>query len=418
MRKILIVVESIDVNSSSGAKGRMSLIKSLIALGYGVKILHYTRKNIEIEGVDCISIKELKYNLLYVLSRTRRLVLRHFKVDLFSWVDSVFGFSFTYYNDSNSIAASIRKHYTDEDYIFTLSHGGNFKSHHAMLKFPKLYKKWVAYMHDPYPFHCYPKPYNWYEKGYEVKEQFIKDVSDKAEFSVFPSLLLMQWMGNYFPNFLKTGSVIPHQSYDLEIRNKRPLKLEYFDFNKFTILHAGNLLKQRQPQGLVEAYKLFLKKIPEAKQNSLLLLLGDASEHKEYLLEEKTKCSSLYCSMNYVSFDEANYVQEYASVNVILEADADISPFLPGKFPHCVKSNSPIMSLAPEQSEVRRLLGLDYKYACRPSDSTVISEFLIELYFLWKETPEKLKLNRPDIEGYLSTEFLQKQLNAMFKNEQ
>jgi len=167
MKKILVVVESIDINHSSGAKGRVALIRNLVKLGYDLKVLHYTRRKINISGVRCIPIKELRFNHFYILSRTRRLLLRYFKIDLFKKVEGWLGFSFTFFNDSSSIIKSIKKYYENEDLIMTLSFAASFRPHYAMLKFPDLYHKWAAYIHDPYPFHCYPEPYNWFDPGYQ-----------------------------------------------------------------------------------------------------------------------------------------------------------------------------------------------------------------------------------------------------------
>lgn len=77
-------------------------------------------------------------------------------------------------------------------------------------------------MHDPYPFHCYPKPYDWFEPGYKQKEEFFRKVSEKARYSGFPSQLLKEWMGGHFPNFLKTGVVIPHQNFDVNCKDFFP----------------------------------------------------------------------------------------------------------------------------------------------------------------------------------------------------
>ena len=87
-------------------------------------------------------------------------------------------------------------------------------------------------------------------------------VSEKAAFSGFPSQLLKEWMGQFYPNFLKTGVIIPHQNFAYpETQGNFP---EYFDLEKFNLLHAGNLLGARNPRPLLDAYKKFLCRFPEA----------------------------------------------------------------------------------------------------------------------------------------------------------
>lgn len=409
-KSILIISESIDINDSSGSKVNVALIKNLYKIGYQIKVLHYTRKEIKLGDIECINIKEKK-GILYVLSRTQRVIQRLLKVNLSKFFENIFGHSFTFFNDSKSIAKAIKKYYSDESLVITLSKGASFRPHHAMLSLPSLQQKWVAFIHDPYPFHCYPKPYDWVESGYKYKEQFFREVSEKAKYSVFPSKLLLEWMAQFYPNFLKTGMVIPHQTFEETVDNVRIPK--YFDANKFNILHAGNLMKQRSPKGLIEGFKLFLKKNPKAKNDSQLLLLGNADFHKKMLQAYDTEMKELYISNGNVPFSEVFYLQKNVSVNVILESKSDVSPFLPGKFSHCVTANKPILLLAPQKSETRRLLGSDYPYVAEVDNDKEIARFLEELYFIWKNTPNDLKLDRKDLEEYISPKYLKEKIDSI-----
>ena len=101
-------------------------------------------------------------------------------------------------------------------------------------------------------------------------------------------------------------------------------------------------------------------------------------------------------------FDVTYLLQTHTSVNIILESKSEISPFLPAKFSHCVEANKTILSLAPFQSEVRRLLGDDYEYWSEVDDVNKIAFLIEKMYCLWKQNPENLILNRKDLEDYLS----------------
>ena len=46
--KILVVVESLDVNDSSGTKGRVALINNLAKAGFDLDVLHYTQKEVQL----------------------------------------------------------------------------------------------------------------------------------------------------------------------------------------------------------------------------------------------------------------------------------------------------------------------------------------------------------------------------------
>lgn len=409
-KKIIIIVESIDVDDSSGSKANIALIQNLHTIGYQVSVFHYTRKEIQLENIPCFSIKEKK-GILYFLSRLQRVIQRTFKISLSKQLENLFGFSFTFFNDINSIKKFVKNSIGSCDLLITLSKGASFRPHYALLKSPQFHDKWLAYIHDPYPFHCYPKPYDWFEPGYKQKETFFKMVSEKAKFSGFPSQLLKEWMGNYFPNFLETGMIIPHQNFDIE--SEKSEFPDYLDVSKFNILHAGNLMKQRSPKGLIEGFQLFLMNNPQAKNDTRLLLLGSSSYHKDMLTKYNEEISGLYISKGSVSFEEVYHLQKNVSVNVILESKAEISPFLPGKFPHCVMADKPILLLSPENSETKRLLGPKYPYHIEVDAINKIAELIQDLYEQWQTNPQSLKLNRKDLEHYVSAAHLEELINSI-----
>jgi hypothetical protein len=404
--KILVVVDSINIEDSSGSKANVALISNLVEAGFEVLIYHYTLKNIQLQGVNCFAIPEIKFSPLYFLSRLQRVLSRSFNLNAAPFLEQLFGFSFTFFNDANSIAKALKKSVFQPDLVLTLSKGASFRPHYAVLQLPEWHHKWMAYVHDPYPIHYYPRPYNWIEPSYKQKQQFFLAVSNKAKYSAFPSLLLQEWMGSYFPNFKKTGIVIPHQNAHYKLKNNEfPY---YFDVSKFNILHAGNLMAQRSPKGLIEGFKLFLKQNPIAVKDARLLLLGNARDHTEMLEDYKKSAPEIYIFNCSIAFDEVFLLQMNASVNVILEAKSEISPFLPAKFPHCVAANTAILSLAPYYSETRRLLGDDYPYWSEQDDVNKIAALIENLYLLWKQHQDNLLLNRPDIESYLSVDYLKK----------
>lgn len=411
MKKILIVVDSINIEDSSGSKANVAFIQNLAKSGFEVLVYHYTLKNIQLPGVSCYAIREIKHSLLYFLSRSQRVFSRYTNVNLAPFFEQLFGFSFTFFNDTNSIVKALKKIDFNPDLVITLSKGGSFRPHYALLKTPMFHNKWMAYVHDPYPFHYYPRPYNWVESGYKRKESFFLKVSEKAKYSAFPSMLLKDWMSSYFPNFIKTGVVIPHQNAEYNLQNNN--LPEYFDSTKFNLLHAGNLMKQRSPEGLIQGYKLFLNKNPKARQDVKLILLGNAAYHSKMLEEYQVDNPEMYIYNGNVNFDIVYNLQKNVSVNIILESKSEISPFLPAKFPHCVEANKKILSLAPYYSEIRRLLGDDYPYWTEVDDVEKIATIIENLYQLWEQNPDNLNLNRKDLVDYLSADYLKKTINNL-----
>ncbi|MDI1256461.1 MAG: UDP-glycosyltransferase [Flavobacterium sp.] len=398
-----MITDSIDIEDSSGSKANVALIANLRKAGFEITVYHYTRKNILLDGINCYSIPEIKFSLNYFISRAQRILQRKFKIELAPFFEKRFGFSFTFFNDTNSIKKALQQSNLAVDLVLTLSKGGSFRPHYAVLQIPEWHSKWIAYIHDPYPFHYYPRPYNWVEPAYKFKEDFFVKLSEKAKYSAFPSQLLKEWMGSYFPNFLKTGIIIPHQNAAYSIKNNQ--FLDYFDASKFNLLHAGNLMKQRNPKALIDGYLLFLQQNPEAIAESCLLLIGPASDHAK-LLSNYKNTPELYIANQNIPFDVIYNLQQNTAVNVILEAKSEISPFLPAKFPHCVEANKPILLLSPYYSETRRLLGDDYPFWTEADDVDKIAIAIGRLYEIWKKNPNALQLNRSDLLHYLSASYL------------
>lgn len=416
--KILVVVDSINIEDSSGSKANVALIHNLVEAGFEVLVYHYTLKNIQLLGGACFAIPEIKYSPLYFLSRLQRVLSRSFNFDVAPFLEKLFGFSFTFFNDTNSIIKALKKINFEPDLVLTLSKGASFRPHYAVLQLPELHHKWIAYVHDPYPFHYYPRPYTWVESSYKQKEKFFMRVSEKAKHSAFPGQLLLEWMSSYYPNFVKTGVVIPHQiaKYKFKDSGQGNILPNYFDAAKFNLLHAGNLMKQRSPEGLIEGYILFLLKNKEARQDSRLLLIGPASYHSKMLEIYQNNYPEIFIHNGNVAFEVVYQLQKNVSVNIILESKSEISPFLPAKFSHCVEANKTILSLAPYYSETRRLLGNDYPYWAEQDDIEKIAALIGKLYQLWKQNPDNMLLNRRDLEDYLSTDYLKKVINNLKLN--
>jgi len=409
---ILIVTESVDVNDSSASKGRVALIKNLHYAGFVLKVYHYTRKQIELPDIECVSIKEQKGTLWYGLSKLQLLLKRLTNWNINNQIEKLWGFSFAHFNDTFSIKKALEKEDPMQyDWILTLSKAASFRPHKALLGIPKWHKKWLAYVHDPYPMHSYPRPYDWVEPGHQMKRDFFLQVADKCRYAVYPSQLLGEWMESYYQHLKGKAVVIPHQI-NGEIKGEEGLP-PYFKEKTFTILHAGSLLWGRDPNGLIMGFQQFLNSNPDAKHEAQLVFLGSKNHYSQVLKMYAEKINQLYISEDYVPFEQVYQMQLKAAVNVILEAKGPVSPFLPGKFPHCVAADKPILLLCPQISESKRLLGNTYRYAAEIDDEEQISELITELYTQWKLSPDKLLLNKPDLKDYLSENYLFKTIQKL-----
>jgi hypothetical protein len=103
------------------------------------------------------------------------------------------------------------------------------------------------------------------------------------------------------------------------------------------------------------------------------------------------------------AFELTYNMQQKAAVNIVLEAKGPLSPFLPGKVPHCVAANKPILLLGPYYSETRRIFGKDYPHWSEIDDTDSIQKLLINLYKDWKNREGKTALEVPGINSYFSS---------------
>lgn len=414
MKNILIVAESIDVEDSSGSKANVALIQNLNKAGFNLEVYHYTRKEIELKGISCHAIKENRRSFLFFLSRTERYLRYWFKIKLYKPIENIFGFSFTLFNDRNSIAKALKSIDDFEpDLVITLSKGASFRPHHALLMLPQLHDCWMAYIHDPYPFASYPRPYDYVENGHQQKRDFFLEVSEKAKYAAYPSQFLAEWMESYYPPLKSKAVIIPHQLNPDEHSKNIDLP-NYFKKDNFTILHAGALMDARNPRGLVNAFKNFINANPEARDHSQLLFVGKQSEHSPLFHDVRRELPQLYSTDRYESFDKVLAMQKNAAVNVILEAKGPISPFLPGKFPHCIEARKLILLLGPYYSESRRLLGEQYPFWSEIDNEKNIQMLIQKLYDNWQKNP-KSELNRPDLEEYLYVQNLKNTISQLAK---
>ncbi len=413
---ITVVVESLDANANSGAKANLALIKNLQKAGFHLKVLHYTRQEEQLENIPVVSIPENKINLTYFLSKLQLVIKRLTGININKSIEKRLGFSLAWFNDSMSIATALEKEVDfTPDYVLTLSYASSFRAHNALLKLPHWHAKWIAYVHDPFPQHSYPRPYDWVEPGHQHKRNFFLKITEKAKYLAYPSQLLAEWMESYYAPSHGKSIIIPHQiDTDAQVAQGIP---DFFDVTKFNILHAGSMMSARNPDALIKAFLRLIEEEPGAAEQARLVFVGSRSIFHEKIEFLHNKYPQLYSSEGYISFDQVLRMQMEASVNVILEAKGPVSPFLPGKFPHCILSRKPVLHIGPAKSEVCRLLGTDYPYTAEIDDEQKIFQHLQFLYERWKNNGENEQLYSNELMAYLSPSYLKELISNLAKTE-
>ncbi|RXG13762.1 hypothetical protein DSM03_106100 [Leeuwenhoekiella aestuarii] len=408
---ILILSETIDINASSAGKANYALIRALLSAGFEITVYHYSHKEIHLPGVQAVLIQEKKTDINYWLSRGQRVLQRITKTDFSKSLEQQFGFSFTFFNDVNSMVSALKPlRLADYDIVLTLSKGASYRTHAALLKLPEWHAKWLAYIHDPYPFHWYPKPYDWMQPGSVQKEAFFKKVAHKAQWLSYPSKGLQDWMGTFDVNFKTKGILLPHQPSEVVVVDA--IFPEFFNPEHFNVLHAGNLLKQRDPYPLIQAWNLFLAQYSEAQTHAKLLLIGPGAYHEPKLSKVCNEVEAIYRYTGSMVYEQVRWLEQHSAVTIVLEAAAEVSPFLPAKFPNLVQANNPILHLGPKHSEVRRLLGENYSFVAEADDVNLITFRLEELYHQWKNNTVA-NLYELKLQGYFSPSYLRATLSEL-----
>lgn len=398
--RVLIIADTIT-DTSSGGKASMALIQGFIEQGFSIKVLHYSRVAMALHGVEVRAIQEQRYNLSYLKAKAQLLFQRTTGRNINSWVERRKGFSYTHDYDVVSIKKALDLERPENyDYVLALSYASSFRAHKAILQSPEWHCKFLAYIHDPYPMHSYPRPYDWVEPGHQFKRDFFVALCEAAYKLIYPSNMLADWMESYYPTGKGKAVIIPHLiQVDLKNTGNYP---PYYHPDLFNVVHAGALMSARNPMRLVRAFEQFLSQNPAAQEHARLVIVGGESIFHHELNAIATAVPQLIISNKQEDFQTSYNMQQQAAVNAILEAKGPASPFLPGKVPHCVAANKPMLILGPYYSETRNLLGQDYPYWAEIDDVQRITAHLENLFHHWQKTAGTSTLNKPELEQYLS----------------
>jgi hypothetical protein len=409
--KILVLAESLRINTTSSGIVSSTFIKALENSGHEITCLYEDSHDItSINFFDTTKLEPISYSKRKKIWIDKIPKLRgletfvkginvDFKSKIIDW--------------KNKINLYIKE--DDFDLIIALGSGASFLPHYTMLevntKIP-----WMANFHDPYPFSLYPKPYKVRKNLiYWKQEKFTKKIIKKATFVSFPSQYLKDWMQSFFPLLKEKSYILPHVGIQLknlptsEIDNKVNLEP-----NKFNIVHAGTLLGPRNVKALFNAFHRFLNFDEEIKNGAILNVFGRVAKEHKITINENKGSSNLNIITDRLSYKRSLELTKEADVSLIIEADSNISPFMPGKLADLIFLEKPILALTPKKSETLRILGEYYPFSARVNDEEQIFIKLLELWNLWKGQKLVL-LERDRLMNYVSPKRINDELENLFK---
>lgn len=401
-KNILVVAENINYNRTSSGIRSFNLL-NLLSNQYNVTCvcqeLYDAEAPVKLRNVELIELKPGAR-----LSPALELLDKIPKIRALSAY--VTGLTLWGYRHIKDWQKAITKELNTKKYdlIFVLGTGHDFHAHHAIARL-NTNVPIIAHIHDPYPYNQFPEPYKKEKATYvPLAKQFGK-VMERADYISFPSLRLKEWMSNFYPVINEKSLLVPHPQCIIDVdafEEKQYSSLELND--KFSLIHLGSLLGERNPLYLLKAFKTFCDSDPEKKEKARLYIVGRINGDHTNMLENEWGGFDNVCLVNdRIPYIQSKKIMAKSTALVILEAIADFSPFMPGKISDYIMAEKPIMALTPENSEVSRLLGKEHLYSGAVNDEVKILDILNRLWDAWKKEPN-LKMDRQDLKQYISVE--------------
>lgn len=180
----------------------------------------------------------------------------------------------------------------------------------------------------------------------------------------FPSTRLLEWMTNGQQDLRRKSFVLPHVV-SQSGRHLGELDAEVSQaFERFenVLLHAGTLLKQRDPTPLVTAFEDEIATLGPGHSWGLVLVGPHFAN-----TQVATSPNVVFVDRR-LHYEESKVWMKAATANVIVEAAAVESPFFPGKLADAIWAGRPIIALTPACSVIRDILGPDYPLLALPGD--------------------------------------------------
>lgn len=378
--KILVLCESLHINSTSSGIVNSHVLHAIQQGGHTVHCLHIpTDRSIDwLPGVTFCAVDAA------VFSTWDKLLLRIPKVRALPAYFSGFDIRFraTVRAWKKSIVRGLDQQSFDG--IVVLGTGMSFAAHFAIASIdPSM--PWVANFHDPYPTHHYPPPYakKWNWINY-CQARRIDQVMRRATKVSFPSERLLSWMSQFHPVLHNKSVVIPHPTSVLtSLPTEEKDEQVALAPDKLHLLHLGSLWGPRNPIYFIEAYQQFLAEDDQRRTYTQLSIIGSLNQAHTGIIEKSN--ANICVIPQRISYKKSLELMRNADVLILLEAVADVSPFMPGKLSDYIAARKAILALTPPSSETTRLLGEGYPYRAAADDVSKIKELLVMMWNEWQQ---------------------------------
>lgn len=409
-KSILVIAESLRINTTSSGIVSSTHIKLLQEAGYQVDVLTENNFDYQVNWLpENVNVHKfnIKYSPLNILDKIYKVKAYH-----------------AYIFDHNKTNTDVISSYKEQifklldkknyDYIYLLGTGSSFLPYFV---FPskKINIPYIVNIHDPFPMHLYPEPYK--KKATFLYKKLAKNfnkVLEGAHKITLPSQYLLDDLAKTFPVLKQKALVIPHIGTELKNLTSSALDNKVtLNPNKVNIIHAGNLLGPRNPKYLIQAINELNSENIDFENEVLFTFFGNFSKEHEQVIKQ-TNSKNIEFNQTRVSYKKSKELMLQADANLVIEAISNFSPFLPGKVSDIVFAGKPIIALTPSISEVNRVLGNNYSYTTKLDDIENIKKVLLQFYTDFKNKNIDLKPIE-NLKSYVSISQNGKIINSFLK---
>ncbi|MCB0399967.1 MAG: glycosyltransferase family 4 protein [Winogradskyella sp.] len=234
----------------------------------------------------------------------------------------------------------------------------------------KLNIKWIADFRDPWTTIGYHKALKLTKSSKQKHFQLESEVLNSADTIIVTS----NHTKNEFTTKTNQPVVVITNGYD-----KHSVRVEGKD-EKFTLSHIGSLLSERNPKVLWDVLSELISENEAFSKAFQLNLIGVVSDD----VLESINNSGLKNHANvvgYISHDEAIKYQMQSRLLLLIEIDSeDTKAIIPGKLFEYLISETPILAIGPEDSDVQQIItktntGVYFNYNQKEKLKTQITSY-------------------------------------------
>lgn len=411
MYKILVIAECINKDATSEGICTSNFLNALDTQVFKTDCLYYQLVQHELKSTKhiqpTIRLIKIENTLVDHLIQWARILRNR--------LNKHFGYDLLRNRRSFKIKSELKKVLLNESYdlIFVRTVANSIASHQAILELSKDMKlpPWIVNFNDPVPSSMMPYPYNQNQNTFKKKlkndENLVRNIIQSANGITSPSVLLTKRFLAFYKLTKARNEVFdfPHVYHPIvEFDFSLPV-----DQEKLTLVHAGSLMKERNPRFLINALENVSQRNEAFRRQVKMIFLGNIHSDHLPILSDYPYSDMIQLINRRVPHGKTMGLIKRAQVLIILEAISDESPFMPAKLAEYIGLNRMIWSLSPEASETRRILGKSHYLQSRTDDQSRLESQLEWIFANWKNE-KSFDLNRADLAHYVSSDHVNEEL--------